>query len=140
MPIDKLLMFKNHPFTGSSTVNEDPKPTAKQLQDANMFAKQFAMNRHLFNAQEMHVGDTLPKFVDSLTGKEVSKDYTPIPSQRILNIVPDYVKELQWDAKNNLPYFIDDHTGDIQYVKKDWFYTDRFNPNRGKNIEDITKK
>lgn len=112
------------------TRKEDPKPTPEQLAAANAEAKRFALNRHLIFGEDAHVGNRLPKYVDE-KGNIVTSDYTNVPKSQILNTPPSYVKQLEWDDKANLPYFIDEKSGDLQYVNKDWFYTDRFNPKRG---------
>lgn len=117
---------------------DDPikKPTPQQLEAANKVARGFAMRRHLVSGENTHVGNSLPKYVDT-SGREVSPDRTPIPSQMIMKVPPSYVTKLDWDENANLPYFFDDKTGDIQYVNKEWFYTDRFNPDRGKSKEQL---
>lgn len=106
-------------------------PTPLEIQAANNFAKMFAIRRHLVSGQNTYVGNQLPQFVDE-SGKPYVARMGNIPQSMVQSIPPPYVKELQWDDHANLPYYIDEKSGDKQFVKKDWFFSDRFNPKRGK--------
>jgi hypothetical protein len=108
----------------------DPKPTSKKLLEATIFAKDFARKRHHIMAEETHVGNQVPKFINTATGKEMPQNYTSVPMRQISQTVPKSVKELEWDSKANLPYYLDEQSGDIKYVNRDLFYTDRFQPRR----------
>lgn len=122
-----------------SSKGEGPKPTAKEILAANLFAKEFARKRHHIMAEETHVGNQVPKFLDA-AGNELPKNFSNVPQHMISQKVPTYVKELEWDSKANLPYYVDDQSGDIKYVSRDFFYSDRFQPKRNTNILDYAKR
>lgn len=117
-------------------------PTQAELEAANKFAKEFATRKGLTIAQDAHVGNIIPKFIDQTTGKEFVGGQGKLPPRTIMNInqIPTYVKDLQWDDKSNIPYYIDKQTSDIQYVHPDIFFSSRFNPYRGKSKEDLIVK
>lgn len=108
----------------------DPKdkkaPTAAELAEANRIAKEFAIRRNLISGENTHVGNQIPKYIDAATGKElVAGSIQPQAGSTNYN-VPSYVKSLEWDDRANLPYYIDEKTGDLTYVAKDLFYSPRF--------------
>ena len=110
---------------------EDPQtPTPQQLASANAFAKDFATRKNLLIAQDAHVGNAIPKFIDSRTGMETT-GASRLPPRTITDIkmIPSYVKSFQFD--NGVPYYKDEDSGDIQYVHPDIARSPRFNPNRG---------
>lgn len=106
-------------------------PSPAQLEEANKFAREFAARRNLITGEDTHVGGQIPKFIDARSGTDVT-GVMPPPVGRLTDKVPLYVKELQWDSKSNLPFYIDEKTGDTQYVAQELFHSPRFNPNRGK--------
>jgi hypothetical protein len=108
---------------------DDPKPTKQQLLEANIFAKQFAKRKGHLNPELTHVGNKIPQFVDA-SGKPLPKNFTPVPAHQINQQVPSYVKELEWDETANMPFYKDSQSGDIKYVNRDLFFTDRYNPRR----------
>lgn len=119
------------------TGKETPSPEA--LAEANKLAQRLVSQHGGFNAENIHTGGKIPKFYDD-AGREVTNlppsDIGPLPTK-----VPSYVKSLEWDDKKNLPYYVDEKTGYMQYVPKDMFYSPRFNPNRGQtNITLLSKK
>ena len=121
-------------------ISEDPvdKPSPKQIQAANQFAKAFAIRKGLGIGEEAHVGNQLPPFVDAATGQNITNVPQPsFPHGTIMDIrqVPSYVKDLQFDTKSNLPYYVNQESGDIQYVHPDIARSTRFNPNRGKTAD-----
>jgi hypothetical protein len=125
-----------------SSKGGEPKPTTQQLMEANLFAKAFARRKGHINAESTHVGGELPKYVDA-SGKPLSKDFSPIPMSMVSPKVPAYVKELEWDEANNMPYYVDNQSGDMKYVQRDLFFTDRYNPRRTyarNSIVDYAKK
>lgn len=108
----------------------DPKekkaPTSSELAEANRIAKEFSVRRNLIIGENAHVGNKIPQYVEAGTGKVLTpNDVTP-PLGKLSSLVPSYVKSLEWDAKANLPYYIDEKTGDTQYVAKELFYSPRF--------------
>jgi hypothetical protein len=109
-------------------------PTQAELAAATKMAKDFSVRRNLLMGENVHTGGQTPKFYDARTGKELLPGDVQSPGGRLLNKVPLYVQSLEWDDKANLPYYIDEKTGDIQYVQKDLFHSPRFSPNRGKSI------
>ena len=118
-----------------------PKPTLQELAQANQFAKDFATRKGLVIGQDAHVGNALPKFIDAATGQPVVQGQTKLPPNTIMDIrnVPSYVKELQM-GDDNIPYFKDQSTGDIQFVHPDIARSSRFNPNRGKAVDMLIAK
>lgn len=105
---------------------EEGKPTPEALEAANRLAKDIAIRRGLISGENTHTGGQIPKFIDQRTGKELTAADAMPPIGRFTNKVPLYVKSLEWDASSNLPYYIDEKTGDMQYVQKDLFYSPRF--------------
>lgn len=119
---------------------EDPtKPTQQQIIDANMFAKNFASTHGLMMAEDMHVGNMIPRFIDQKTGK----DYVPsqsVPQSKIKSFVPPEINSLEWDDSAKLPYYDDPQSGEKAYVPQNYFFLPRFNPNRGKPAQDLIAK
>ena len=101
-----------------------PKASAADVEAANRFAKDFAVRRGLISGENTHTGGVVPQFVDPLGKPIVKQDVAPVGM--LTNKVPAYVKQLEWDAKSNLPYYIDAASGDAQYVNKELFYSPRF--------------
>lgn len=115
-------------------------PTKSELEAANAFAKDIAARKGLFNAENMHVGGQVPKFIDD-AGRGLDPNATPQPTPNLPTNVPNYVKSLEWDKDKNLPYYIDEKTGYMQYVPKEVFFSSRFNPQKGKvSIVDVIAK
>ncbi len=120
----------------------EPKPTTQQLLEANLFAKAFARRKGHLAAEATHTGGEIPKFTDA-SGRPLLKDFSPLPISMVSPKVPAYVKELQWDEANNMPYYVDNQSGDLKYVQRDLFFTDKYNPKRTyarNNIFDYAKK
>jgi hypothetical protein len=115
-------------------------PSPTEIQAANQLAKDIAARRGLLNAENMHVGNQVPKFYDDKTGKELLAGDVRPPVGVLSNKVPLYVKSLQWDDQSNLPYYIDDKTGDMQYVAKDLFYSPRFRSNNQSLLSSVAKR
>lgn len=107
------------------------KPSAAEIEAANVLARDIAMRKGLISGENTHVGDQIPKFYDSRTGKELVAGDAPPPVGRLSNKVPLYVKSLEWDESAQLPYYIDQQSGDMQYVNKDLFHSPRFQSTRG---------
>jgi hypothetical protein len=118
---------------GEKKSSKPAPPSRAEVEAANKFAKEFAIRRNLISGENTHTGGQVPKFVDARTGMDVTGNIPP-PVGRLTDKVPLYVKSLEWDDKANLPYYVDEKSGDTQYVAKDLFYSPRFNPNRGKSI------
>ena len=106
-------------------VSKKPAATSAEVEAANQFAKSFALRRGLVSGENTHTGGQVPKFIDQRTGADVSGVVAP-PIGKMSNRVPAYVTSLEWDKDANLPYYIDDKTGDTQYVDKELFYSPRF--------------
>lgn len=120
----------------------DPKPSPEELAKANAVLKDIATRRGIVNAASLTVGNKLPRYIDSATGKDITNvPAAKYPQGTIMDIrqVPLSVTELQFDNKANLPYFLDDN-GYIKYVHPDIAASSRFNPNRGKYKEDLIAK
>ena len=100
-------------------------PSRAEVQAANKFAKEFAIRKGLLSGENTHTGGQVPKFIDGKTGLDIT-GVTPPPVGRLSNKVPLYVKELHWDDKAGLPYYLDEKTGDTQYVAKELFQSRRF--------------
>ncbi len=98
-------------------------PTPAELEAANKFAKNFALRRGLVSGENTNVGNQVPQFIDAKTGLPA---VAAPPIGKFTNKVPAYVTSLEWDHDSNLPYYIDEKTGDTQYVDKDLFYSPRF--------------
>ncbi len=116
----------------------DPKnPNRKDLDRANIFAKEFATRKGLVIGNDAHVGNSIPKFVDNKGKELVGGMNSSLPPRTItnINLIPSYVKNLELDPDTKVPYYLDEQTGDIQYVHPDIARTERFNPNRGKSVE-----
>lgn len=107
-------------------------PSPADLEAANQLAKRIAIQNGLITGENAHTGGQIPKFYDSRSGRELTSADTTPPVGKFSDKVPLYVKELQWDDKAALPFYIDQNTGDAQYVAKELFHSPRFNPNRGK--------
>lgn len=116
--------------TGGGDPTEKKKPTANELAEANRVAKEFAVRRGLMIGENAHVGGQIPKYIDARTGKELLPNAIQPPLGNLSNKVPLGIQELEWDAKANLPYYIDPQTGDTQYVAKELFYSPRFRRNK----------
>jgi len=114
-------------------------PSADELAAATELAQDLVARHGGFNSENIHTGGKIPKFYDN-AGREVTG--APPPEVGTLPTkVPKYVKSLEWDDQKNLPYYVDEKTGYMQYVPKDLFYSPRFNPNRGQtNITLLAKK
>lgn len=103
------------------------KPTPAELEAANKFAKSIALRRGLISGENTHTGGQVPRFYDSRTGKDITGQPDPtLTMGRISDKVPLYVNSLEWDEQAQLPYYVDEKTGDTQYVNKDLFYSPRF--------------
>ena len=96
--------------------------SASELEAANRFAKDFALRRGLISGENTHTGGVVPPFVNpsGLPAQAVA------PVGMLSNKVPAEIKSLEWDAKANLPYYIDPQSGDSKYVAKELFYLPRF--------------
>ena len=101
------------------------KASSADLEAANKFAKNFALRKGLISGENTHVGGVIPKFIEGRTGMELPAGGIA-PAGLLSNKVPPEVKSLEWDAKANLPYYIDPQTGDSKYVAKELFYLPRF--------------
>lgn len=101
-------------------------PTPAEIEAANKIARDISVRRGLMQGENLNVGNQIPKFYDERTGKELLPGDAQPPVGTLSNKVPLYVKSLEWDSKSNLPYYIDEKTGDTQYVAKDLFYSPRF--------------
>lgn len=125
----------NFPILSTPSIREDMghymdyggevPPTKKQLADANTFAKAFAVRRGMITGEDTNVGNQVPQFVDT-KGNVVGKDYSPLSGGNVSTYVPPEVKDLQWDADMNMPFYIDPQSGDAKYTSKDNFYSPRF--------------
>jgi hypothetical protein len=119
------------------------KPTPQQLEQANQEARRFAMARSLVSGENTNVGGQIPQYYNqggkNITGMPAGGQ---LPPRTIMNInqIPPYVKDLQWNEQAGAPYYVDEKTGDIQYVHPSIFYSSRFNPNRGMGMMSATAK
>lgn len=109
-----------------SEVDPKKKPTPAQLAAANAEAKRLAVSKGLMIGESAHVGDRIPNYIDARTGREITEADIEPPVGVLSNKVPMYVQSLEWDDKANLPYYIDEKTGDAQYVIKELFFSPRF--------------
>jgi hypothetical protein len=116
--------------TSGGDPKEKRKPTASELAEANRIAKDFAVRRNLIIGENAHVGNQIPQYVEAGTGRVLTKNDAISPMGKLSNKVPLGIQELEWDAKANLPYYIDPQTGDTQYVAKELFYSPRFRRNK----------
>ncbi len=101
------------------------------LEQANAFAKDFALRRGLVSGENTYV-DQLPTFLDP-QGRPVTEN----PSVPTNNFVPSDVSELQWNSELNLPYYTDSRTGDLVYTSQQNFYSPRFQKNKGMSAEQL---
>lgn len=116
---------------------EDPKkPTREQVRSANQFAKAFALRKRLISGEDTHTGGQVPKFYD-IRGNQLPARQLPPGTITNISLVPYYVKELDWDESTNTPYYIDEKTGNLQYVHPDIFRSTRFNPGSGMSLRDV---
>ncbi len=122
--------------------DDEKKLSPQELAKQNQFAKTFAMRKIPAIGENAHVGPTGAPFIDAATGLPAAPAQTKLPPNTIMDIrnVPSYVKELSIDENNNVPYYKDASTGDIQYVHPDIFHSSRFNPNRGKSADMLIAK
>jgi len=120
--------------------DDDPKkkPTPKMIADANAFARSFGARKLPFIGENLHTGNTVAPFIDAATGMDISGIAPPpikLPFGTITDprMIPSYVtdKDIIRDDPNNVPYFINQETGDMQYIHPDLLTMRRFNPNRG---------
>ena len=102
------------------------KPSSTELEAANRFAKDFAVRRGLLSGEETHTGGKIPQFVEGRTGQVIPTGQPEPPLGTLSNKVPAYVTSLEWDDKSNLPYYIDEKTGDTKYVAQELFHSPRF--------------
>lgn len=115
-------------------------PTPAEIEAATIFARDMARRRGLMSGENTHTGGQVPPFIDAATGKQLLPGAIDPAVGRLSNKVPLYVKSLEWDSKAGLPFYIDEKTGDMQYVAKDLFHSPRFSPNKGKSLLDIAKR
>lgn len=103
-------------------VKVSAKANPADVEAANNFAKNFALRRGLISGENTHTGGIVPQFVNpsGLPAEPVA------PVGMLSNKVPAEIKSLEWDAKANLPYYIDPKSGDSKYVAKELFYAPRF--------------
>jgi len=121
--------------------DKDKKPTPAEIEAANKLARDISVRKNLLMGENIHVGDQIPKFYDARSGKELLPGDVQPPVGRLTNKVPLYVESLEWDSKANLPYYVDEKTGDLQYVQKDLFHAPRFSPNKNQSIlNSVAKK
>lgn len=117
-------------FTG-----DDPKkPSPYEIMAANRFAKDFARRKGLVIAQDAHVGNAVPKFIDATTGKEATVN-AKLPPNTVTDIrqLPSYVKaDNLVKGQDGLSYFENQVTGDMTPIHPDIVRSKRLNPNRGK--------
>ena len=98
------------------------KAASADLEAANKFARDFALRKALISGENTHTGGVIPPFVD----KSGMAAQPVAPVGMLSNKVPAEIKSLEWDAKANLPYYIDPKSGDSKYVAKELFYLPRF--------------
>ena len=123
------IRLKSDPGDGGKKVKvkvKSPTPTPAELEAANKLARDISVRRGLMQGENLNVGGQIPKFYDANSGKELLAGAVTPETGRLATKVPLYVKELEWDAKAGLPYYIDEKTGDTQFVNKDLFYSPRF--------------
>jgi hypothetical protein len=123
---------KNYQFPGN-TVTEIPMraqngavfQTQQQLDAANEQARRLVARKNGDRPDLAYVakniGDQVPQYKDP-TGRP----YNPLPPSNMSTYIPPYVKDLQWNPELNLPYYIDEKTGDIQYTAQENFNLPRF--------------
>ncbi len=123
----KIVGGGTDPEKGKTKIKATKKAAASsaEVEAANQFAKSFALRRGLLSGEDTHTGGLVPKFIDQRTGADVTGMAAP-PIGKLTNKVPAYITSLEWDKDANLPYYIDDKTGDTQYVDKELFYSPRF--------------
>ena len=131
----KLRVAITDPEKGKKKVMVKTKaPTPEELAAANAMAKDLAIRRGLISGENTHTGGQIPKFYDARTGADITGKPDPLVTMgRVETRVPTYVSSLEWDDQANLPYYIDEKTGDMKYVAKDLFYLPRFRKNLAQN-------
>ena len=121
----------------SGDPEDGKKPSAKKLEEANQFAKRFALRNNLIFGENAHVGNQIPKFVDE-SGMDVTNMQSKLPSNIITDIrrIPSYVTaDNLIKGKDGMTYFEDQTTGDMLPIHPDILRSPRFNPNRGIPIQ-----
>jgi hypothetical protein len=125
-------------------IGDDPKkPSKRAVQEAEAFAKNFAMRKIPMIGSNAHTGGLVPQFIDSATGQQYMPDQLRLPPNTITDIrkVPSYVRAEDIVVGNdNIPYFEDQSTGDMTPIHPDILRSSRFNPNRGQYDKSVAKK
>ena len=118
----KIKVAAGNPEKKTKVRVSTAKTTPADVEAANRFAKDFALRRGLISGENTHTGGIVPQFVDpsGMPAQPVA------PVGMLSNKVPAEIKSLEWDAKANLPYYIDPKSGDSKYVAKELFYAPRF--------------
>lgn len=133
-------------YAAGGFLEEDPgkgkKPTPFALAKANAFAKDFTARKGLLIAEDAHVGNRIPKFVNQ-AGQEMAPSKGPqFPAGTFTNInqIPTYVtgNDIQYDL--GTPYYKDATSSDIQFIHPDLARAPRFNPNRGQTADQVVMR
>lgn len=116
---------------------DDPKkPTPKEIEAANQFAKQFTARKGLMIAGDAHVGSQVPKFTGA-----VGLGGLPPNTVTDIRMIPSYVTDKDiFVTKEGVHGYTDQQTGDFKPIHPDIVRSSRFNPNRGKSAEQLLVK
>jgi len=87
----------------ATKVKVTTKASSADVESANKFAKEFALRKGLISGENTHTGGIVPQFVNP-SGLPAQ---TVAPVGMLSNKVPAEITSLEWDAKANLPYYID---------------------------------
>lgn len=120
--------------------DDDPKKSKlskKDLDAANMFAKQFAISHGLMSGENANVGGVIPPFVDE-NGRNITGMPAQTPNVKLQTFVPPDIDELKED-NTGYPYFDDPQSGDPVHVPQNYRHLSRFNKNRGQYDKSIAK-
>lgn len=124
---------------GDEEVVPNPKKKLSQVELAkqNALARSFAMRKIPMIGESAHVGEYGAPFIDAQTGMDITgmPDRTQMPANLITDprMIPSYItdKDIMMNNETNVPYYIDQETGDMQPIHPDILSLRRFNPNRG---------
>lgn len=129
------VKIKIRPNKTKIKVSGKNEPTPEALAEATQLAQRLVSQHGGFNAENIHTGGKIPEFYDE-AGRRIMPGTPPPEVSNLPTNVPGYVKKLEWDAEKNLPFYVDEKTGYMQYVPKDLFYSARFNPKRGVSLSE----
>jgi hypothetical protein len=141
----------NHYVKGNPGTSISLPALKNELALASQHAKNQAEKKSLMNPEEANVGNKFPTM--SFNGKDygpVNGDFQtrePIPAKQgpgprtiPASAIPHYVKDLQWDKETNLAYYVDEKTGDTQYVEQGALNASRFRKSTPQQAKDVASR